>query len=235
MARKDKTPKPPRKVQAPQQRRNAPASGDALKRQRTILYGIAASGIVALIVVVAVVLLSGGGSGGGDAASTLEANGCTLQTVEAVTNKSDHSDVPKPETKVKWNTFPPSNGPHYGATIIYGSYTEPVQEQLLVHNLEHGAVAIQWGSKVPAAQVAKLRDWYQGDPDGIVLAPLPALGDKISLAAWQDTSPGVGNKGLGRVAKCTRFDKGAFDAFLEAYGFQGPEAFPRDSLQPGGN
>lgn len=236
MARKDRTPKPPRKVQAPQQRRNAPASGDALKRQRMILYGIAASGIVGLIVVVAVVLLGGGGGGGGgDAAETLAAKGCTLETVKAVTNKSDHSDVPTPETKVNWNTFPPSNGPHYGSTIIYGSYDEPLQEQLLVHNLEHGGVAIQWGSKISADEVAKIRSWYQDDPDGLVLAPLPALGDKISLVAWQDTTPGVGDKGLGRVAKCTKFDKGAFDSFLEAYGFQGPEAFPRDSLQPGGN
>ena len=130
MARKDRTPKPPRQVQAPQQRRNAPASGDALKRQRMILYGIAASGIVGLIVVVAVVLLGGGGGGGGgDAAETLAAKGCTLETVKAVTNKSDHSDVPTPETKVNWNTFPPSNGPHYGSTIIYGSYDEPLQEQ----------------------------------------------------------------------------------------------------------
>ena len=236
MARKDRTPKPPRKVQAPQQRRNAAAGGDALQRQRLILYVIAASGIIGLIVVAAVVLLGGGGGGsGGDASATLAAKGCTLQTVKAVTNKSDHSDVPTPETKVNWNTFPPSNGPHYGATIIYGSYDEPLQEQLLVHNLEHGGVAVQWGSKVPAEDVDKIKSWYQDDPDGIVLAPLPALGDKISLAAWQDTTPGVGDKGLGRVAKCTAFDQGAFDAFLEAYGFQGPEAFPRDALQPGGN
>jgi hypothetical protein len=234
MARKDRTPKPPR-VQAPQRRAGAPAGADALRRQRMILYAIAASGVVALAVVLGIVLLGGGGGSSGDAQAALTANGCTLQTVKSVTNKSDHSDVPTPETKVHWNTFPPSNGRHYGQTIIYGSYTEPLQEQLLVHNLEHGGVAIQWGSKVPADQVEKLRAWYQDDPDGLVLAPLPALGNKISLAAWQDTTPGVGDKGLGRVAKCTKFDAKAFDAFLNAYGFQGPEPFPRDALAPGGN
>ena len=235
MARKDRTPKPPRRVQAPQQRRSgAPAGADLLKRQRMILYGIAGSGIVALLVVLGIVLLGGGG-GSGDAQSALKANGCTLQTVKAITNKSDHSDVPTPETKVHWNTFPPSNGHHYGQTLIYGAYDEPLQEQLLVHNLEHGGVAVQWGSKVAADQVEQIRSWYQDDPDGLVLAPLPALGDKISLAAWQDTTPGVGDKGLGRVAKCTKFDSKTFDAFLTAYGFQGPEPFPRDALAPGGN
>lgn len=233
MARKDRTPRPPR-VQAPQQRRHAAAGDDALRRQRLLLYGIAGSGILALLVVIGIVLLGGGG-GGSDAQAALRSNGCTLESVKSVTNKSDHSDVPTPETKVQWNTFPPSNGRHYGSTIIYGAYDEPVQEQLLVHNLEHGAVAVQWGSKVPQAEVAKLRAWYQGDPDGLVLAPLPALGDKISLATWQDTTPGEGDKGLGRVAKCTRFDEKTFDAFLDAYGFQGPEPFPRDALAPGGN
>ncbi len=236
MARKDRTPKPPR-VQAPQQRRSsASAAGGAelLKRQRMILYAIAASGVVALAVVLGIVLLGAGG-GGGDAQSVLTSHGCTLQTVKAITNKSDHSDVPTPETKVHYNTFPPSNGLHYGQTIIFGSYTEPLQEQLLVHNLEHGGVAIQWGSKIPADQVEKIRSWYQDDPDGLVLAPLPALGNKISLAAWQDTTPGVGDKGLGRVAKCSTFDGKTFDAFLTAYGFQGPEPFPRDALAPGGN
>jgi hypothetical protein len=234
MARKDRTPKPPRKVQAPQQRRGAATTGDALRRQRLVLYAIAASGIVGLLVVLGIVLLGGGGDSGG-AQAALRDNGCTLQTVKSVTNKSDHSDVPTPETKVKWNTFPPSNGPHYGGTIIYGSYDEPLQQQLLLHNLEHGGVAVQWGSKVSQDQVAEMKAWYQGDPDGLVLAPLPALGNKIALTAWQDQTPGVGDKGLGRVAKCTEFDKGAFNAFLDAFGFQGPEPFPRDSLQPGGN
>ena len=233
MARKDRTPKPPR-VQAPQQRKGAPAGADALQRQRLFLYAIAGSGILALIVVLAIVLLGGGG-GTASAQAALTDNGCTLQTVKAVTNKSDHSDVPTPETKVDWNTFPPSNGRHYGSTIIYGSYDEPLQEQLLVHNLEHGGVAVQWGSKVADTEVERIRSWYQDDPDGLVLAPLPALGDKISLVAWQDTTPGEGDKGLGRVAKCTAFDRGAFDAFLDAYGFQGPEPYPRDALAPGGN
>ncbi len=232
MARKDRTPKPPR-VQAPQQRRSAPAGPDALKRQRTIIYAIAASGVVALAVVLGIVFLGGGGSK--SAVAALEAKGCTLQTVTSVTNKSDHSDVPTPETKVKWNTFPPSNGPHYGSTIIYGAYNEPLQQQLLLHNLEHGGVSVQWGSKVPAADVEEIRSWYDGDPDGLVLAPLPALGDKIALAAWQDPTPGEGDKGFGRVAKCTAFDKGAFNTFIDAYGFQGPEPFPRDALAPGGN
>jgi Protein of unknown function (DUF3105) len=233
MARKDRAPTPPRRVQAPQQRRT-PSSADAVRRQKAIIYAAAGAGLLALALVL-VLVFTGGSSGGGDARATLEDAGCTVQIVDAVENRSDHSDVPTPTTKVDWNTDPPSNGRHYGQTIIFGAYDEPLQQQLLVHNYEHGAVGIQYGSRVPAATVQQVRDFYDGDPNGIVLAPYPKLGDQIALTAWRDATPGEGDKGEGVVAKCPGFDEGAFDAFLDAYGFQGPEAFPRDALQPGGN
>ena len=201
---------------------------------RRLLVIAAAAGVAVVVIAgVALALANGGDDGPGDARPALEAAGCTLETKPAL--KGVHSITTPDGTSDEWNTDPPTSGAHYEVPVIWGTYTEPVNQAQLVHNLEHGGVAIQWGSKVPAEDVEKIRSWYQDDPDGIVLAPLPALGDKISLVAWQDTTPGVGDKGLGRVAKCTAFDKGAFDAFLEAYGFQGPEAFPRDSLQPGGN
>ena len=165
-----------------------------------MIYAIAASGVVALAVVLGIVFLGGGGA---EAASERGAQdaGCTLQTVTAVTNKSDHSDVPHPETKVKWNTFPPSNGPHYGPTIIYGSYNEPLLRSSCSHNLEHGGVAIQWGSKVPDADGREdpllVPD---DDPNGLVLAPLPALGDKIALTAWRDPTPAPATRATAAAA-----------------------------------
>ena len=104
-----------------------------------------------------------------------------------------------------------------------------------MHNYEHGAVGIQYGSQVPDATVQQLEDYYDQDPEGLLLAPYPSLGDQIALTAWWDETPGEGDKGKGVVAKCPGFDEDAFDAFLDAYGFQGPEAFPRDALQPGSN
>ena len=232
MARKDRAPTPPRRVQVPQQRRTPPRPED-VQRQKRIIYGLAGSGLAALGVVLLLVLL-GGGDDGGDARPTLEAAGCTLQIVPALDNESDHSDVPTPDADVDWNTNPPSNGPHYGQTAIFGSYDEQLQQQLVVHNLEHGAVSIQWGPRVPDREVTALRAWYADtDEDGLILAPYRPLGNRIGLAAWRGS--GGSGRGEGVVAKCPTFDEGAVDAFLDAYGFQGPEDFPRDALQPGGN
>jgi Protein of unknown function (DUF3105) len=233
MARKDRAPNPPRRVQAPQQRKTQRTTSGL--RDRRLLIAVAAGAAVLALVVVLGAVFVAGGNGGDGARATLEDAGCTLQIVDSVTNASDHSDVPTVDTKVDWNTDPPSNGKHYGNTAVFGRYDEPLQQQLVVHNYEHGAVGIQYGSQVPDATVQQLRDYYDDDPNGLLLAPYPSLGDRIALTAWWDETPGEGDKGKGVVAKCPNFDEGAFDAFLDSYGFQGPEAFPRDALQPGSN
>ena len=53
------------------------------------------------------------------------------------------------------------------------SYTDPVNQAQLVHNLEHGGVAIQYGSDVPAATVQQLKAFVQDHPRGTVVAPYP--------------------------------------------------------------
>ncbi len=105
----------------------------------------------------------------------------------------------------------------------------------MVHNLEHGGVVIQYGRRVPEATVRQLVEWYRDDPNGIVIAPLPALGSTIALAAWNAdlSTTGELRSERGILAKCTRFDEAAFDAFMDDYAFRGPERFPEQQLAPG--
>ena len=58
--KKPQTPQPPKRVQAPKQRRDAP---DPDRRQRLILYGAAAAGVIALIAVIGVLTTSSKKSG----------------------------------------------------------------------------------------------------------------------------------------------------------------------------
>jgi hypothetical protein len=139
-------------------------------------------------------------------------------------------------TPKEWNSFPPTSGPHYGQWVIWGEYDEPVRLAQAIHNLEHGGIAVYYGSDVPAEEVTKLRSFYRSDPVGMLLSPLPRLGDKIALTAWY--APTEGNevqvdKSQGILAEFTRFDENAFEAFRDAYRFQGPERVPPESLQPG--
>lgn len=235
MARKDRAPNPPKRPQAPQ-RRSTPADPAATARQRRLLYLIAGSGVAALAVVLLIVFFTAGGDGGERAA--LEDAGCTLQSFPALANKADHSDVPSLTSKPKWNSTPPTSGPHYGQTAVWGSYEEPVPLVQSTHNLEHGGVVIHYGPDVSDAEVDELRAWYNedGDPNGLIISPLSTNGDKITLSAW--TAPdastgGTRDRGRGFLASCKTFDDGAFSAFIDEHRYMGPERIPPELLAPG--
>lgn len=229
MARKDRAPNPPKRPQAPQ-RRSTPTDPATAARQRRILYLIAGSGVAALAVVLAIVFLTGGSE---DERTVLAAAGCTL---EVKPGQSGEHSLQVTQTSPKWNTDPPSSGAQNDQPAVWGSYEDPVPLAQTVHNLEHGGVVIHYGPKVPDADVEAIRNFYNDDPNGLIVAPLPKLGDKIALAAWttEDGATGpAGERGQGFLAKCTRFDKDAFSAFLDEHRFKGPERAPPESLAPG--
>ena len=171
----------------PKPRVHAPKRGPvdpATKRQRLILYALAASGIVALAAVGVLIAATGSGGGGTDEArvrGAAEAAGCTFVSKPAL--PASHS-ITSPDGVAKWNTDPPTTGPHYEVPAVFGSYTEPLQPARLVHNLEHGGVFIQYGKDVPEATVRQLQAVYADHDRGTLLSPLPRLGKQIALGAW---------------------------------------------------
>ena len=229
MAKKSRTPTPPRRVQAPKQRKDG-RSSDERTRWLTLLL-VAGLGFVGLIVVGALFAFGGPGKAG-NATNALQAAGCKLQIADAAASGQHVTSPPK---RSVYNTWPPTSGPHYPVPPPWGVYDEPVEQYRLVHNLEHGGLVIQYGKDVPQSDRDKIVSWWRGDPNGIVVAPFPELGDAIALAAW-DSPEATGSdseRGRGYLALCTAFSKKAFDAFKDAYGFRGPERFPRSQLTPG--
>jgi hypothetical protein len=235
MARKDRVPNPPRRVQAPK-RRSTPSTG--ADNRRTLLYAAAAGVLVLLAIVLAVVLLAGGDDGEEDSVAevraALTAAGCTLESRPA--QPGDHTAAIDATEDDQWNTDPPTSGPHYEIPAIFGSYDSPVQIAQAVHNLEHGGVYVLYGDDVPEATVQQLEDFYDEDPTALLLAPMPELGETIALGAWVTPEPrpgAVAEGGQGHLAKCTEFDEDAFSTFRDEFRFKGPERFPADQLQPG--
>src|SRR5688500_16405539 len=120
MARQDRVPNPPKRPQTPQ-RRSSPSPPRHPERTRRMPHLIPSAGPAALAVVLAIVVF-GGGTGEDDERAALQDAGCTLQSYPALANKSDHSDVPTLTSKPKWNSNPPTSGPHYGQTAVWGFY-----------------------------------------------------------------------------------------------------------------
>ena len=210
-------------------RKTPPSKGD--DRRNLLLFGLGGIAVVAVALVALAFTVGGGSGGSGDARAALEQAGCTLNATPSLAGV--HTVTTPSGTSPKWNTVPPTSGPHYEIPVVYGIYDEPVYQAQLVHNLEHGAIAVQYGKDVPQATIDELKSFVQGHTRGTVLAPYPALGDKIALGAWVVPDPSKPAEGTAYLAKCTEFDETAFAAFFDAYQFQGPERFPPDSLLPG--
>ena len=214
------------RVKAPAQRSTPKQGGD--DRNRRLLYLVVGLG-VALAAAAALVAVAGFG-GGKDARGALEEAGCTFQELPGVSRAHINDPAARPKS---WNSFPPTSGPHFVTPAVYGFYDEPVELARILHGLEHGGVYVLYGPKTPADTAERLREIYDRDPRGLVVAPVRALGSKLALGAWISDSPGGDDNGTGLLAKCPGLDKGAVDAFIDAYRGRGPEGTPLDLLQPG--
>jgi hypothetical protein len=184
-----------------------------------LLAGIGAGAVIGAIIL-GIVLTRGGYSQAvlnSTANKQLAAAGCISRNYLS----EGRGHVTSLTAKVKYKTFPPTSGKHYYVPAVWNRYSQPLVLVQEVHNLEHGGVIIQYGDKVPLTTVDKLNAFYDSNPDAMLLAPLPKLGNKIALTAWQ------------RLATCTRFEEKAYAAFRDAFRGKGPERYPVSSLVPG--
>ncbi len=245
MAKKARTPPPPRRVQAPKQR-HTPRKGIDPARMRTILYGVAGAGFVGLAVVLIVIFAGGkNGKAGNPIAigATMRAAGCTLTTSKASPSAQHISSL---SDSVKASTYPATSGKHYYIPAIWGNYTQPVDPRQAAHNEEHGGIVIWVGPNVSAAERTLISDFYDSSPNGMLVTPIENTtkgitypkhappGSKIYLTAWTVEIKG-GNPANGKnvVATCSRFDEKAFTAFRDEFRGTGPERYPVNSLSPG--
>ena len=244
LARKARTPAPPRRpVQAPKVRTTPRSSTPEEDRKRLlILVAIAASGLIALAAVVAFLVLGtsdGGGGNGADGSFAAEMRdaGYTYKTYPGMKNNSSHTDVPSVDTKVNWNSNPPTSGPHYGQWAVWNFYDSPVPLTMSTHNLEHGGIVIHYGPQLPESELSKLRSFYNDDPNAMLVVPLPSAGNKVIASAWfYDEGKGQDDEnylGVGEQITGTKVDEDALKAFRDEFRYKGRERIPAENLQPG--
>jgi hypothetical protein len=211
------------------------------RKRLLILVLIAASGLIALAAVVGFLVLGTGDDGGaGDSesfAQKMRNAGYTYNTYPGLKNNSSHADVATVDQKVKWNSNPPTSGPHYGQWAVWNFYDSPVPLTMSTHNLEHGGIVIHYGPGVPQSEVSKLREFYNEDPNAMLVAPLPGAGDKIYASAWYyDENKGRNDSnyyGEGEQISGTKVDKAALKTFRDEFRYKGRERIPAENLQPG--
>ncbi len=134
-----------------------------------------AVGGAAIVVVLAVVIART--LGVGETAGRYVAGGGT----------GDHRPVGQ---AIAYPSYPPTSGTHSDSPTTWGVHTEPVADELAVHNLEHGGVVISYNNISADAQ-AKLRSLFAAYPKDrygevkLVIRPYDKIAPgSIVLTAW---------------------------------------------------
>ena len=105
-----------------------------------------------------------------------------------------------------YNTSPPTSGPHLGSLARWGVHSEPIPNELQVHNLEDGGVIVSYDCPEGCSElVAQLEEIVEHYGEGVILAPYPDMDTPIALTAWQ------------RIDRLEEFDEERIERFIHAY------------------
>lgn len=147
--------------------------------------------------------------------------GLVLWSKKAVQNKpgeaiaelgAEHVDVSAKVTA--YNSNPPTSGPHYPTWANWGIHEEPVADEYLVHNLEHGGIWISYRDADDKELINKLKDIADDYSVKVIMTPRPGNDTPIAVAAW------------GRLLKLEEFDEERIKDFIGTFINRGPEQVP---------
>lgn len=115
-------------------------------------------------------------------------------------------------THPPYNSNPPSSGSHYTSTARGGFYEEPLPDERVIHNLEHGDVWIAYHPDI-SDEIKDTLESFAGQY--VVVSPRLENEEDISLVAW------------GRVdafdIENEAVDEGRIRDFIRRYDNRGPE------------
>lgn len=100
-----------------------------------------------------------------------------VKTFPATTNKNVNPPV-------SYEQDPPTNGDHAPIWQNCGFYSSPVQNEYVVHSLDHGAVWVTYRPDLPVDQIETLRG-LAGE-EYVLVSPYPNLYAPVVATAWRN-------------------------------------------------
>jgi hypothetical protein len=109
---------------------------------------------------------------------------------------------------VNYPQTPPTGGEHFASWQNCGIYNRPIQNELAVHSMEHGAVWITYQPDLPVDEVERLKNLVRGRTYTL-LSPYPDLPVPIAASAWgvQLTADNASDERLSQFV--TKYRQGA--------------------------
>ena len=138
--------------------------------------------------------------GGSDKKADSTSASTTATTINLASRVMTFSGLSQAHTQdpVTYPQTPPVGGPHFPVWMNCGYYPQPVQSEMGVHSMEHGAAWITYRPSLPKAQVDMLRT-LAGTPyvlvspwkDEALPAPVVASAWGVQLKAESASDPAV--------------------------------------------
>ncbi len=142
-------------------------------------------------------------------------------------------------TEIKYNSNPPTSGPHYEEWVRAGVYSEPKDDRNLVHSLEHGYVILSYKCNLESSfqSLESSESAKEASPSGkldsqedcdqrksqledvfnskkqrkLIVVPRPNLDTNFALTAWT------------YLDKFDNFESSRVESFIDAHRDNGPE------------
>jgi len=183
--------------QARMERRTEEGARRRQDRRRRQLYLIGAS--AAVVAVIAVLVLR---------------TGSRPQLGEAYPILAREPHIPSVTSPHEsYNSNPPTSGQHTAFTAPWGFHTEVIEDEVIVHNLEHGGIWISYRDPKDTATIDQLRALLPQLPRKTIVTLRPKNDSPIAVVSW------------GRLMKLDRVDAAKIIQFADAHKNKAPEPF----------
>ena len=125
---------------------------------------------------------------------------------------NDRQHIEKGQEHVAYTSNPPTSGPHYAGVsseegfgpVQCKVYSEEVEDESVIHNLEHGVVWVTYKDKNDKELAAKLKEISE-DYTKVTMSPRSANDSKIAVVSW------------GRLLKLDTFEEQKIRDFIKLY------------------
>lgn len=115
---------------------------------------------------------------------------------------------------VEYKTNPPTSGNHYADAIDWGIYDYELQDERVVHGLEHGGIWISYKG-VDEDTVKKIEAIARKYPNRVIASPRPENDSAIAVASW------------GRLLELDVFDEQKIIEYIKKNTNKSPEKLAR--------
>lgn len=133
------------------------------------------------------------------------------EAVPTLLNTPHIPSVTSPHTP--YNSNPPTSGQHVAFTAPWGFHTEVIDDEVIVHNLEHGGIWISYKDPKDTETIDQLRALLPRLPRKTIVTLRPKNDSRIAVASW------------GRLMKLDRVDGAKIVQFADGFKNRAPEPF----------